>query len=328
MKRQNNVKKIAWFCSVLILVFVMLFSGLQILESTVFYDRELAGEQIRTKTISRDGVKYFPRQDITVVMVLGIDQYGPVEAKTNETNESNADMVVLLVFDETNQNCSVLYLNRDTMLNVPVLNDAGNPVGTVYGQLTLAHLYGTGLEDSCENTKVAVSNFLYGIRIDHYVSMNMDAISILNDAVGGVTVNVTDDFSQVDSSIPMGQVTLRGKQAVSYVQGRRVVGDGLNVSRMERQREYLDGFLGKMRETFRGNDGLLMATFEEIAPYIVTDCTVNTITSMMQRYGDYSVDRFVTPEGENVRGEEYMEFYADEEKLDDLILQLFYAPKN
>ena len=33
-------------------------------------------------------------------------------------------------------------------------------------------------------------------------------------------------------------------------------------------------------------------------------------------------------EGENKLGEEYYEFYADEEKLDALILQLFYAPKN
>ena len=35
----------------------------------------------------------------------------------------------------------------------------------------------------------------------------------------------------------------------------------------------------------------------------------------------------ITPEGENVRGEEYMEYYLNEEALETLILQLFYAPK-
>ena len=35
----------------------------------------------------------------------------------------------------------------------------------------------------------------------------------------------------------------------------------------------------------------------------------------------------VTPEGENVIGDEYYEFYPDEEKLDELIVRLFYAPK-
>ena len=45
--------------------------------------------------------------------------------------------------------------------------------------------------------------------IDYYFSMNMDAISILNDAVGGVTVEVTDDFSQVDATIGKGQAYFR-----------------------------------------------------------------------------------------------------------------------
>ena len=42
---------------------------------------------------------------------------------------------------------------------------------------------------------------------------------------------------------------------------------------------------------------------------------------------DYTVAGFVSPEGKNVLGEKYYEFYPDEEKLDELILRLFYAPK-
>ena len=48
---------------------------------------------------------------------------------------------------------------------------------------------------------------------------------------------------------------------------------------------------------------------------------------MMDRFGNYEIGEVVTPEGENVMGEKYFEFYLDEEKLDALILQLFYAPK-
>ncbi len=209
MNKRKNIREVAYFFAILILASVIVFSGLQILESTVFYDKALAGEQIATKTITRDGVKYYPRQDVTVVMILGIDQMGPVQPRLPEENESNADMIALLIFDETNEVCNVLCLNRDTMLNVPVLDDAGKPIGSFFGQLSLAHLYGTGMDDSCENTRTAVSNFLYGIRIDHYVSMNMDAIAILNDAVGGVTVTVTDDFSAVDPSITEGEFRLQ-----------------------------------------------------------------------------------------------------------------------
>ena len=59
----------------------------------------------------------------------------------------------------------------------------------------------------------------------------------------------------------------------------------------------------------------------------MTDCSVNAISGMIDRYGDYEIGRVVTPEGENVLGGEYYEFYVDEEQLDKLILELFYAPK-
>ena len=320
-------RKIAYFCLILILVLVMIISGLQILKSTVFHSQPTSGERISQKTIVRDGVEYYPRQDLTVMMVLGIDQFGPVQASKAYTNPGAADMVMLLIFDETNRECTVLYLNRDTMLDVSVLGVRGEPAGTYYAQLALAHTYGTGMADSCENTRQTLESFLPGLTVDHYIAMNMDAIPILNDAVGGVTVNVVDDFSQVDDTIPMGQVTLKGNQVLSYVRIRKDVGDQKNVTRMERQKEYINNFLDRFRYMEQQNVNFFVETFEQVSPYIVTDCTVNTLSGMLSRYQDYSLKEFVTPEGENVVGDEYYEFYPDEEKLDQLILRLFYAEK-
>ena len=39
-----------------------------------------------TKTISRDGKDYYPRQDITVLMLTGIDQTGPVKSSQSYNN--------------------------------------------------------------------------------------------------------------------------------------------------------------------------------------------------------------------------------------------------
>ena len=327
MKKRKLAKNAAFSCVILILVLVMLYSGLQIVESTVLY-HEVGGETTAaSKTITRGDVDYFPRQDITTVMVLGIDQYGPVEDSETYNNQGDADMIMLLIFDEKNEVCNVLHLNRDTMLEMPVLGIGGRKAGTFFGQLALSHTYGNGLQESCENTREAVSDFLYGIRIDYYVSMNMDAISLLNDAVGGVTVNVTDDFSQIDPTIGMGQVKLKGEQAINFVRTRKDVGDQLNISRIERQKAYIDGFAEAFREKQAADGGFILSAYEEVAQYLVSDCSVNTITGMIERYGDYEIREVTTPEGTNVMGEEYYEFYVDEEKLDELILRLFYAPK-
>ena len=121
MKKKTQKKDLVFLVSILVLVLVMLYSGLQILESTVFHTGQEGSGNFVSKTIERNGIAYFPRQDITVVMVLGIDQFGPVEDSGSYQNRGAADMDILLIFDETNQQINVLHLNRDTMLNIPVL---------------------------------------------------------------------------------------------------------------------------------------------------------------------------------------------------------------
>ena len=327
MKKRYSLKDFCLAVILLVLVFVILYGGLQILESAVFDSPVSVSEPASTKTIVRDGVEYFPRQDVTVVMVLGIDQYGPVQSSRYHRNEGCADSIMLLIFEETEKNCRALYLNRDTMLDMDVLGIRGEYAGTAYGQLALAHTYGTGLEDSCENVKNTLMKFLRGLTVDYYVAMHMDAIPILNDAVGGVTVMVADDFSEVNPSITMGELKLQGDQVIDYVRTRKNVGDQKNVTRMERQKTYVEGFLKAFLEKGRKDPEFVLRTYEEVAPYIVTDCSATTLRGMLDRYADFTLGAVVTPEGESYVEDGHYQFHADEEKLDAMILELFYRPK-
>lgn len=327
MRKRKPFKGIAVGCILLILVLVIIYSGLRIVESTVLFPAMESVESVPTKTITRNGVDYFPRQDLTVMLVLGIDQEGPVQASNYYRNQGSADSIMLLIFDETNEECTVLYINRDTMLDMDVLGVTGVYAGTTYGQVALAHTYGQGLEDSSLNVKSTLMNFMHGLTIDYYLSMNMDAIPILNDAVGGVTVHVVDDFSQVDPSIKMGEQTLRGQQVINYVRTRKDVGDQKNVTRMERQKEYVSGFLEALREKEQEDVNFIIAEYEKVAPYLVSDCPISTLNSMVNKYSKFAIKEVVTLEGENTIGDGHYEFYADEEKLDELIVRLFYKEK-
>ena len=145
MNTRETVKKAAYFGAILVLMIVVIYSGLQILEATVFSKEQVEETLPVSKTIVRDGVEYFPKQDMMVLMVLGIDQTGPVQASDSYNNHGASDMVALLIFDEASQTCRVLTLNRDTMLEMPVLGIGGKQAGTYYGQLALSHTYGSGL---------------------------------------------------------------------------------------------------------------------------------------------------------------------------------------
>ena len=322
----KRTKRVLFAGAVFILVLVMIYSGLRILESTVFSVPQ-AQEPVQRKTVVHNDIAYFPRQDITTILVMGIDEEGPVADSGSYRNTGEVDMAALVILDLADQSYSVLCLNRDTMVNMPVLGLGGRQAGTFYGQLALSHTYGSGLLDSAENTRETVSQLLNGIDIDYYVAMNIDAIGILNDALGGVTVTVTDDFSAVDPSIPMGQVTLNAGQAMTFVRTRKDVGTQLNLSRMRRQESYIRGLFDALMPRAQASDTFVAETYDKMAQYMVTDCSVNAVSGILKRCAGFTLKELVSPQGENVRGEEYYEFYPDEEALLELTLRLFYAPK-
>ena len=329
MNRRRKKSSLSVLVVVLLLIIVLIGCGIRLLDSAVFSDNRENGlqEESEKKTITINGVDYYPRQDITVILAMGIDTEGEMVDSGSYNNDGEADVISLIIFDESEECCTVLNLNRDSMVEMPVLGVDGRKAGTAYQQLALSHTYGSGLEDSCENTKETVSKLLNNIYIDYYIAANMDAIAIANDAVGGVTVNVTDDFSNVTDTIPMGQVTLKGRQATSFVRMRKEAGDQLNISRMERHKEYIDGFMQSLRAKRSEGDSFIYSMYADISPYIVTDLSANALSGMYSRYEGYQLKDIISPKGENVRGEQYMEFYLDREALDELILDVFYKKK-
>ena len=89
--------------------------------------------------------------------------------------------------------------------------------------------------------KVAVGNLLEGIELSQFCSINMDAMPELNDLLGGVTVTMPDDYPDLDPAYVKGaRITLTGRQAYDFVHDRMTVGDGTNLSRMKRQRAYME----------------------------------------------------------------------------------------
>ncbi len=322
----NHRSKAAYLLIPLILSMVALFllSAVKILESALL-PKVNVSEQVTSRTIVRDGISYYPRQDIQVILLTGVDTDGKIESSGSYNNKSSADMVALLVFDESAEEFYVLSLNRDTMMDIPVLGLNGKPAGSVYAQLATSHNYGTGLSDSCENTRKAVSDFLYGLIIDHYFCMNMDGIKILNDSVGGVEVKIEEDFSEVDATLVQGTtMVLNGEQAYSFVCSRAGVGSQLNISRMERQKQYMEAIVISLRDAIAADELFFGGLWEDISDYAQTDCSALVLNRLASDYRHYRFAGSITLEGENILGDRYYEFYADRNSLDELILRLFY----
>ena len=273
-----------------------------------------------------NGTAYAKKEGLETVLLLGVDKF---EGETPEgyLNNQQADFLLLLVMDKQNETCTPIQLNRDTMTQIQILGVTGEPAGTFTGQLALAHTYGSGEEDSCENTVLAVSNLLYGMEIDHYVSLTMDGVALLNDLVGGVTVEVLDDFSGIDDSLVQGEtVTLQGQQALTYVRSRGGMEDSSNLHRMERQRQYLSALQQQLKAAVQQEDGFTLDALLQLNEYMVSDCTVNQLSDLGDSLATYQVGDILTTPGDAQEGEEFMEFTVDEAALQQLVMDVFYEP--
>ena len=273
-----------------------------------------------------NGTAYARREDLETVLLLGVDKF---EGETPEgyINNQQADFLLLLVMDKQNETCTPIQLNRDTMTQIQILGVTGEPAGTFTGQLALAHTYGSGEEDSCENTVLAVENLLYSVGIDHYVSLTMDGVALLNDLVGGVTVEVLDDFTGIDDSLVQGEtVTLQGQQALTYVRSRGGLEDSSNLRRMERQRQYLAALQQQLKAAVQQEDGFTLDAILQLNEYMVSDCTVDQLSDLGNSLAAYQVSDILTTPGDAQEGEEFMEFTVDEDALQQLVMDVFYEP--
>jgi cell envelope-related function transcriptional attenuator common domain len=277
-----------------------------------------------TDIIYSGGRRYQLNKDITTLLVMGIDNFGEVSESDSYNNTDQADFLMLVIIDNKDKSCTLLHLNRDTMTDVTVLGLNGVSAGTVKEQLALAHTYGSGTEDSCENTISAVSGLLYGIKIDYYLSMTMTGIAVLNDLIGGVTLTVTADFDS-NGTLKAGEtVTLTGDTALIYVRDRKNVSDGSNLSRMERQRQYINAFILQFLNKYKEDNSLLLKACVKVSEYIVTNLEAGAISQLVSKITGYKYDGIITPAGVAETGAEYMEFYADDAALRATVISLYY----
>ena len=279
--------------------------------------------------IDYNGGEYVLRDELRTILIMGLDSFEAPADDNAYTNDRQADFLVLLVLDDANERWSAIHLNRDTMTPVHVLGVAGQKIDTKTMQLALAHAYGNGKEVSCNNTADAVSELLYGVKVDHYISLTMDAVALFNDMVGGVEVTVLDDFTGIDDTLIQGQtVTLKGEQALTYVRSRQGVGDSTNLSRMERQRQYIEALIEQTRRYMEQDESFSLNTATELARYMVTDRSVNQLQKLMDKMAAYRWDGIRTIEGRSEIGKNFMEFYPDEQSLKQQVIEALGKPKD
>lgn len=288
---------------------------------------EEASSEDDGKTIVYNGAKYKYNEDNINILFMGVDRDMQDTGEKVIGENGQADVLIWAALDSKTGHLSLINISRDAMVDVNKYNVEDKYLGTDKMQLCLAYSYGDGKEKSCENTLQSVSRLMYGMPVNAYVAIDYSAIAPLNDAIGGVTVNVLEDLTQADSALKAGEtVTLHGEQAQTYVRSRNTEVLDSNNQRMERQKQYIDAFLQQAISQTKKNLTLPVTLYNDVSDYMVTNISASEVThlaTLMIQNGVSGGDILTVP-GEVTQGDVYAEFNPDDKELYKLILSVFY----
>ena len=275
------------------------------------------------KTLVYKGHTYQFNEDLSSVLFMGIDN---TELKENAVSGTagQADALYLLVYNLKTGKIRTLSINRDTLVDINLYNEVGDYKGSVRQQICLAYAFGDGKKSSAQNQVRSVERLLHNIPINGYFAIDLSAIKILNDDIGGVTVTPNTSFGEFTA----GQtVTLKGDMAEKFVRTRDTSLLDDNLRRMEFQKLYLTSFANQIVPSIKKDFSVPMKLYNDSSEYSVTDIGIPEMiflsSSLATRYS--GLDLVGTKGAYKLRKEDSSaQYILDQEAFFETLLDLFY----
>lgn len=184
---------------------------------------KLMGNKIKPRLSVEDQLK-----GRTNIIVMGVDE--------RKDDVGRSDTLMVFMIDPKSEKVEVMSVPRDTLVKIP---------GHGWDKINHAYAYG-----GHELTRATIEDFL-GIKVDHYVLIDIQGFKSIVDAIGGVDINVEkrmyyedpwDDNPLVIDFQP-GMQHMDGQRAMEYVRYRDEEGD---IGRIARQQQFIKAVYDKV----------------------------------------------------------------------------------
>lgn len=287
-----------------------------------------SGQTKQVSTLLYNGKQYKMRENVEVIVIMGIDDRENQGNTNTYINNSQADVLYVFAIDHNNKTYKSLQINRDTVTGIQTLLADGTKDSIVPVQIALAHGYGRTEEARCLNTVEAISALMFDVPVDHYISLNMSAIPVLNEQVGGVTVTVPAGLESADPAFVEGaSVTLKGDQAERFVRSRLILDDNTNEFRMQRQQIFLNAWKEQANAKMEADSSFALNLVFALSDYMTSDMSANALSDFATQLSDYQDLGTLKTVGETLEPDEtrsFREYYIDSDDLQAKVIELFY----
>lgn len=285
----------------------------------------LAGRFEPLASLTLDGREYVYREgELENILLIGVDMEA-LDGSRENTGNVQADFLLLLSLDRVSRAVTPLLIDRDTMTPVPIYGVFGDAAGKRVIQICLAQDFAGKDATGSENTARAVEELLCHVPVDHYLAMDMAGITLLNDALGGVTVTLEDDFTELDPAMKRGEtLRLAGRQAEYYVRGRASVSEQTNAARMLRQGKYMEALTTLFIEKAQEDAGTVDRVLDALEGHVTTDLSRSQMAREARTASGYAREEIVRLPGSHQLGADgFVEFHVDEDSLVAFVVQTY-----
>lgn len=298
---KGSYKRILIWLGILVGIFVI-----NVIIYSLFFVKELTEtakvmhEPIgRVVSEKREEPIVFQEKEPFSVLVLGVDE--------REGDKGRSDTMIVLAVNPTLQSTKMMSIPRDTYVDIIDLG--------IKDKLNHAYAFG-GIEMSL----ATVEHFL-DIPIDYVVQVNMESFKDIIDAVGGVAVHNSLDFTVDHFSFPEGEIKLKGEEALAFVRMRYDDPRG-DFGRQDRQKQVVHAILreGASITSLLNYKGI----FEAIGKNVRTNMTFDEMVEVQKNYRDAakSVEQIGFEKGEGTRMNGIWYYITDPAELEEVKTEL------
>ncbi|MBD9734291.1 LCP family protein [Streptomyces sp. H28] len=229
------------------MAFVVLTTG----TAGYFYLKHLEGN-VTTTDVGDAARSNFSKDEAFNILVLGTDKRTGAGNKGygDKGSLGHADTTVLLHVSKDRTNATALSIPRDLIVDIPdcrtKLEDGTETVVPGLQGARFNRSLGEGGRDAgCTMRTVEAAT---GIKPDHFMMADFNAVKTLTTAVGGVDVCLAKPVDDKKShlKLPAGESTVEGEQALAFVRTRSSFGNQGDLDRIKVQQQFLASLMRKM----------------------------------------------------------------------------------
>ncbi len=206
------------------------------------------------------------------ILLIGTDTREGQDGKYGDTGSpGHADTTFLFHVAKDRTNATALSIPRDLMVEIPECKTEDKK-RIIPGSPRAMFNTSLGQNERGPDCTWKTVEKLTGIRIDHFMMVDFNAVKTMSNAVGGVEVCLEKNINDPDSHLNLsrGRHVVKGEQALAFVRTRHSVGQGGDLTRIPLQQQFLSSMIRKIK----GNGTLTSPT----KLWNLADAATNSLT--------------------------------------------------